>query len=160
MGTLSRLKDEMLEALRQEPGLRGVVITDEFPETGKPQGIGRPVLALGYAQIEVKQAGMGGLLTCEGEGKRCEATLLFTLCAPRKEVSPKLVGLFDVLAEVLLAGEGMPLAVSGLRCEPVGFDRALGCPVLRAYAKTEFWLVGGTETGEGIGEYIVRRAEI
>ena len=75
-------------------------------------------------------------------------------------MSPKLVGLFDVLAEVLLAGEGMPLAVSGLRCEPVGFDRALGCPVLRAYAKTEFWLVGGTETGEGIGEYIVRRAEI
>ena len=37
------MKDEILEALRQEPGLRGVVITDEFPETGKPQGIGRPV---------------------------------------------------------------------------------------------------------------------
>lgn len=156
---LSGLKEEMLEALRREPRFKNVVILDEFPGTGKPQGIGRPVLALGYAEIRVKQAGLGGLLGEEQEGKRCEITLLFTLCAPKNEASPRLVGLFDVLAEVLLAGEGMPLAVSGLRCEPVEFDRVLGCPVMKAYATAELWLTGGTETGTEIGEWIVRRVQ-
>ena len=160
MGTLSKLKEEMLKALRQEPGLQGTAITNEFPGTGKPQGLDRPILALGYAEIQVQQAGMGGLLGEETAGKRCEATLLFTLCVPRKEASPRLVGLFDALAEILLAGEGFPLAVKGLRCDPVEFDRTLGCPVLRAYAKADFWLPGEAEAGESIGEYIVRRAEI
>lgn len=160
MGTLSGLKEAALESLRKAPELKGAVITDEFPGEGKPQVVTRPILALGYEQIQVKQAGLGGLLDDGSEGKCCEATFLFTLCAPRREVSPRLVGLFDTLAEVLLTGNEFPVTVTSLRCEPVVFDRTLGCPVLRAYAKAEFWMDGKAEEGKKMTDYIVRSVEI
>ena len=165
MSLFTQLKQDALKALQNMPALEGAVITDEYPSVWKAESISKPVLAVGFRELSVLPSGFSGLIGKnrngdEETGRRCKATFLFTLCAPKREVAKTLFDLFAALGGLLLPDSGFPVPVTGLTCDPVEFDRTLGCPVLRAYAQSEFLISDGGQESPDITDITVRSVVI
>ena len=155
MNNLQELKQALVDYLtpRFAPDAQ---VVDEYPQTARPACPSTPMVGVGIHQVQAVSAGASPYLgAAEGQeqfGRGLDITLRFTILSP--DNAGDCHRLFTTLCQALLL-ESCPLPVSGLSCDELRYDRALGGFVLTARAGLPALFATGGE-GREISEFIIR----
>ncbi len=155
MNSLQELKLALVDYLAPKFAPDAAVV-DEYPSQARGACSPAALVGVGIHQVQAVAAGASPFLGAAGGqeqfGRGLDITLRFTICSP--DSAGDCHRLFTTLCQALLL-EPCPLPVSGLWCDALCYDRALGGFVLTAKAGLPALFATGGQRQE-ISEFVVR----
>lgn len=159
MGSMTQLKRQVANYLRNNGDLAGVKLLTAYPAAERDFPLRQATVAVGLAGAELAPGGFGGYWGAEGGagpplfGGKVAVTLRLDIYCPMSKGGDGCHSVYELLCDRLLLG-GSPFGVSKMWCGEVGYDKAAGANRLTAFA-TLSGAVAAQEDSVTIGSFTI-----